>query len=165
MDRKTTFQRKIFSANEKEVLSALSSLSEKGYSEIVTDLITLYSETKSELIKEQTIFILNNLKDKNSVLYFMNGLKTIKDNEIRIQLISACWQNGLDYSPFLSFFTDIIAQEDISNAIEAFSVIESNISLLSEEQTESLKKHIIKTRKKGEINNTSLFAEVEKLIQ
>jgi len=164
MNRKINFQRKIFSTNEKEVLSALSHISEKGYSEIVTDLITLYSETKSEPIKEQTIFILNNLKDKNSVEYFMKGLQTVINNEIRTHLISACWQNGLDYSPYLSCFSDIIAKEDINNAIEAFSVIESNISLLSEKQIEILKNHLFNTRKKGDINNLKLFEEVEKML-
>lgn len=165
MDRKTTFQRKLFSANEKKVLSTLSNISEKGYSEIVTDLIKLYSETSSQTIKDQTLFIFNNLKDKNSVEFFIQGLKKVKNDDIRIPLISACWQNGLDFSPFLSYFSDIIANENINHAIEAFSVIESNISLLSEKQIESLKNHVIKTREKGNIANMSLFEEVEKLLQ
>jgi hypothetical protein len=165
MDRKTTFQRKIFSANEKEVLNVLSHISEKGYPEIVTDLITLYSKTNSLLIKEQTIFILNNLKNKNSAEHFMKGLQSVKNNEIKNHLISACWQNGLDFSPYLSYFTDIIANDDINNAIEAFSVIENNISLLSEKQIKTLKSHLIKTRKNKVINNVRLFEEIEKLLQ
>jgi hypothetical protein len=164
MDRKTTYQRKIFSSNEKEVLSALSSISEKGYVEIVSDLIKLYSETQSGLIKEKTIFILNNLKDKHSVKYFMDGLQIVKNIEARVQLISACWQNGLDFSSYLFYFTDIIALESINHAIEAFSVIESNISLLSEKQINDLKSYIKAFRKKNVIKNQSLFAEVEKMI-
>jgi hypothetical protein len=163
MDRKTTFQRKIFSSNEKEVLKALSLISEKGYPEIITDIISLFTQSKSKLIKEQILFILNNLKNKNSVEHFMKGLLSIKNNEIKNPLISACWQNGLDFSPFLSCFADIIVKDDINNAIEAFSVIENNISLLSEKQIKTFKNYLIKTRKESEINNVSLFEEVEKL--
>lgn len=165
MEKKTTYIRQLFSANEKEVLAALAHLTENGYPEIATDLIKLYSETTSSLIKENTIYILNNLKNKNSVYYFVKGLKLVQNKEARINLISACWQNGLDYSIYLDYFVDIIANESINHAIEAFSVLECNLTLLNNETLGKLKTHTVNVRKSKKIENLNLFLEVEKMME
>jgi len=165
MDKKTTYIRQLFSSDEKEVMAALSHITEKGYPEIATDLIKLYSETPSSLVKETTIYILNNLKNKNSVIHFVKGLIQVQNKDARIDLISACWQNGLNYSDHLDYFIDIIATESIHHAIEAFTVIECNFSQLNNKQMNKFKKHLIKVRKSKKIKNSKLFAEIEKMIE
>jgi hypothetical protein len=165
MEKKTTYIRQLFSTDEKEVLAALAHLTENGYPEIAADLTKLYSETSSLVVKENTIYILNNLKNKNSVSHFIKGLKLVQNKESRINLISACWQNGLDYSIYLDYFIDIVATESINHAIEAFSVIECNLPLLDNESLKKLKTHIINVRKSNKIENLKLFEEIEKLIE
>ena len=159
MNAKLTFQRKLFSSNEKEVLETLNILTEKGYPEIVTDIIKVFIEHPSAEVKNSAVFILNNLKEKASVPHFMEGLKTSK-NSSHALLVSACWQNGLDFSPYLSFFTEIIAREEIEIAIEAYSVIESNISLLSDEDLENYKKEFDKICKMKTVKNKNLLDEI-----
>jgi hypothetical protein len=165
MDKKTIYIRQLFSSNEKEVLAALSHITEKGYPEIATDLIKLYSETSSSLIKEHTIYILNNLKNKDSVAHIIKGIKRVQNKDARLNLISACWQNGLNYTDHLDYFINIIASESIHHAIEAFTVIECNFSLLNNEQLNKFKKHILKVKKSNKIENSKLFAETEKMIE
>ncbi len=162
MNTKITLRRKLFSSNEKEVLETLNILTEKGYPEIVPDIIKLFIENPSWNVKDQAIFILNNLKDKSSVPYFIEGLKSSGKTKCNGQLISSCWQNGLDFSPYLSFFTEIIAIENIEIAIEAYSVIESNISLLSDEKLENYKKEFEKICKTKNVKNKNLLEEIRR---
>ena len=164
MNQKITLQRKLFSTNEKEVLDVLKNISEKGYSEIVTDLISLFASSQFENVRKQTYFILSNLKDKNSVLYFMDGLKLQPESEARTQLISACWQNGLDFSNYLEYFIEIISKESMFNSIEAFSVIEGNYTNLEEDKIIELRKITKKIIKDTKGENLKLLLEVESLI-
>ena len=163
MDRKITLRRKLFSSDEKEVLETLNILTEKGYPEIVPDIIKLFMDNTSLKVKEQALFILNNLKDKTSVPYFIEGLQSSKKTKSNSSLISSCWQNGLDFSPYLSFFTKITALENIETAIEAYSVIESNISLLSDEELKNHKKEFEKICKMKDLKNKKLLDEIRKL--
>ncbi|MBI5541770.1 MAG: hypothetical protein HY951_17045 [Bacteroidia bacterium] len=164
MNHKINLQRKLFSTNEKEVIEVLKNISEKGYPEIVTDLIGLYSSTTFESVKSKIYYILSNLKDKNSVSYFMDGLKLQTDSEIRNQLISACWQNGLDFSEHLEYFIEVISKENMFNSIEAFSVIESNYTSLEENKLAELRNHLKEIIKTTSEENMKLLIEVESLI-
>ena len=164
MDKKTTYQRKLFSSNAKEVIVVLDSLKENGYAEIIPDIIKVYIENPSDEVKEQALFILNNLKDKESVPYFIKGLEQSKNSVLRANIISACWQNGLDFSPYLSIFIHIVANENVETAIEAFSVLESNVALLNEKQIDLLKKESEKIYNTKGLQNKELFREVMKLI-
>lgn len=163
MDKKTTYQRKLFSANEKEVIDVLHILKENGYPEIIPDIIKVYIENNSLLVKEQALYILNNLKDKEAVPYFIKGIELSIHSELRPHLISACWQNGLDFSSYLSYFIKVVAFENIESAIEAYSVIESNIALLKKEQQVELKNEIKDISKTNRLKNVELFNEIIKL--
>lgn len=164
MTHKINLQRKLFSTNEKEVIEVLKNISEIGYPEIITDLIGLYSSSQFENVKNQIYFILSNLKDKNSVSYFIHGLKLETNPEIRTQLISACWQNGLDYSDYLEYFIEIISKESMFNSIEAFSVIEGNYTNLEESKLIELRSFVKKIKKETVEENLKLLSEVESII-
>lgn len=164
MNHKINLQRKLFSTNETEVLEVLKNISEKGYPEIVTDLIGLYSSTSFESVKSKIYFILSNLKDKNSVSFFIDGLKLQTNTEIRNQLISACWQNGLDFSEYLKYFIEVISKENMFNSIEAFSVIEGNFTNLEENKLLELRNHLKEIKKTTSEENLKLLIEVENLI-
>lgn len=164
MDKKTTYQRLLFSGKENEVIETLNTLNDKGYPEIIPDIIKVYLENPSPSVKENALFILNNLKDKASVSYFMKGLELSMNNDLRPHVISACWQNGLDFSPFLTHFIKIIVSENFDSAIEAYSVIESNVSLLDDKDLLILRKETEKISKQKDLKNLILFKEVQKLI-
>ena len=56
-------------------------------------------------------------------------------------LVGSIWQNPLDYSAYLSFFTDIVISSGFETAIEAFTVIENSMEHVSETaKDESLRK-------------------------
>ncbi len=164
MNQNITLQRKLLSTKENEIIEALKNILENGYPEIVSDLIELYSKTPFENVKNEIIYILSNLKSANSVQYFMIGLKKINKTLVNQELISTCWQNGLNYSEHLDFFIELVSKDNIYNAIEAFTVIENNFSLLNDEQILTLRKQIMNLKKNCSNENLKLMNELEKLI-
>lgn len=55
-------------------------------------------------------------------------MRAIEDDRlkaIRKQLLTACWQNGLDFSTFVPVFIDQVINEDWETAFEAFTVIDN----------------------------------------
>jgi hypothetical protein len=164
MNQKINIQKKLFSTNEKEIIEVLKNISEKGYPEIVTDLISLYSTSPFENVKTNIYFILTNLKDQNSVKHYMDGLKLQTNTDIKTQIISACWQNGLDFSNYLEYFIEIISKESMFNSIEAFSVIEGNYTNLEEVKLSELRKFTKKVMKETKGDNLKLMLEVVSLI-
>lgn len=99
--------KKLFSTKENEIIEVLKNISGNGYPEIVSDLIELYSKTQFENVKIEIIHILSNLKNKNSAPYYIIGLKKLNETSINHELISACWQNGLNYSKHLDFLSTL----------------------------------------------------------
>ncbi|PIP54834.1 MAG: hypothetical protein COX07_03155 [Bacteroidetes bacterium CG23_combo_of_CG06-09_8_20_14_all_32_9] len=164
MNHKISLHKKLFSANEKEVIYTLKNISKKKYFELVTNLIDLFAKSTSKNIKNEVFNILINLKDNNSVKYFMEGLIKQTDANVRLQLISACWQNGLNYSPYINYFIEIICNESITHAIEAYSVIEMNYMKLDEKQLSIFKENVKKLKNQSSGENLKLLIEVESLV-
>ena len=115
----------LFSPETEVVLEALKqvkSLGNRLYIPLLFDL--LVSVTDPEVEKEIES-ILGTIKDKQTINSFMRGVEDDKYNSIRKKIITACWQNGLDFSTFLPVFIDLIISEDWEIAFEAFTVIDN----------------------------------------
>jgi hypothetical protein len=69
--------------------------------------------------------LLGTIKDKNTVNSFMRAIEDDKYKGIRKTILTACWQNGLDFSTFLPVFIDLVIHEDWETAFEAFTVIDN----------------------------------------
>jgi hypothetical protein len=55
----------------------------------------------------------------------MRAIEDDKYKGIRKTILTACWQNGLDFSTFLPVFIDLVIHEDWETAFEAFTVIDN----------------------------------------
>ena len=71
-------------------------------------------------------------------------------NQSEKRLLTACWQNGLDFSTFLPVFIDLIIHEDWEIAFEAFTVIDN---------LEFLPSHEIIKISVGKINECLAFCQ------
>jgi hypothetical protein len=69
--------------------------------------------------------LLCTIKDKEAVNSFLRAIEDDKYKPIRKSILTACWQNGLDFSTFLPVFIDLIISEDWEIAFEAFTVIDN----------------------------------------
>ena len=81
--------------------------------------------------------VLVDVKDNKACPYFVDAVRNFKGQEHFHQIVSSCWQNGLDFSRDIQIFIDLVIEQDILTAIEAFSVVEENISSLDPSERES----------------------------
>ena len=115
----------LFSGSEATSLKAIKQLKEDGNEDVLVPLFDLLVNTGSEVIKEEILTLLNNVKNKNAVNIYVNAISNPKYSIYKPVLIAACWENGLDYSNHLSFFVEQVINEDYLVGIEAITVIET----------------------------------------
>jgi hypothetical protein len=133
------------SDKETIILSAIHQLYTDGTVELLPYLFKLYFVTQSETIRNEILELLNNLKDKNACPYLVDAINKYKGQEYFHHIVSSCWQTGLDYSKYLKIFIDLVIEQDLFTAVEAFSVVEGNIAELNPPDRE---KHAIYIRSK-----------------
>lgn len=126
-------KKNLFSANTNVVISAIETIQKKGnklYIPILFDLLNSSPETE---IESEIINLLGTVKDKETVNSFVRAIEDDKYKGIRKSILTACWQNGLDFSTFLPVFIDLIINEEWEIAFEAFTVVDNLEFLPSDE--------------------------------
>ena len=126
-------KKNLFSANTNVVISAIEAIQKKGnklYIPILFDLLNSSPETE---IESEIINLLGTVKDKETVNSFVRAIEDDKYKGIRKLILTACWQNGLDFSTFLPVFIDLIINEEWEIAFEAFTVVDNLEFLPSDE--------------------------------
>lgn len=121
----TEIKTKLFSPDTLVVLEALNSLKNKGnkyYMPILFELLLSKPETE---VEKEIIQLLGTIKDKEAVSVFIHALSEAKFKPVRKEILSACWQNGLDFSSAIDIFADIVINDEWEVAFEAFTVIEN----------------------------------------
>ncbi len=115
----------LFSSRTEVVIEALKKVKQKGnrlYIPLLFDLLVATSEPE---VENEINNILGSVKDKQTINSFMRGIEDDKYKGIRKTILTACWQNGLDFSTFLPVFIDLVIDEEWEIAFEAFTVIDS----------------------------------------
>jgi len=122
------------SPDEIIVSSTLGELRMHGNIEVLPTVFTLLFSKKMENLEDEIVNLINDIKDPEAVPVFMEAIKTFRGKNGYEQLVSACWQCGLDFSPYIDQFILLVLEEDYYTSLEAFSVIEENNSSLSSQQ-------------------------------
>lgn len=118
-------QKNLFSTDINVVISTLNLLKEKGnkeYLPILFELLLLKPEIE---VEKEIIKLLETIKDSSTVAVFVEALKEERFVPIRKNILTCCWQNGLDFSSYIDLFVDLIIEDEWEVAFEAFTVIEN----------------------------------------
>lgn len=118
-------RKNLFSADTETAVSAIKTIKHKGnrlYLPILFDL--LVSQPEDEL-RHEIIQVLGTIKHQDTVPFFVKALEENKYRPIRKILLTACWQNGLDFSHYLPVFADIIIEEEWETGFEAFTIVDN----------------------------------------
>ena len=116
---------RLFSSDTDVVIGALQTIKQKGnklYIPVLFDLLNLNPET---LVENEIKQILATIKDKEAVEFFVDGLQNKKYRPILKSILTSCWQNGLDFSPYIPIFIQIVINEEWELAFEAFTIIDN----------------------------------------
>ncbi len=120
------------SGNTAAIIDAVREVRNRGNSSILPEIFDLLLNSESEEVINACAALLNDLKQAESVDYMVSAIKEKKYKPIRNILVSACWQNGLNYHKDVQLFADILLNDSYTIAIEAFTVIENSIGAMDD---------------------------------
>jgi hypothetical protein len=126
-------KKNLFSANTNVVISAIEAIQNKGNKLYIPILFDLLNSSPEPEIETEIKDLLGRVKDKETINSFMRAIEDDRYKPIRKSILTACWQNGLDFSTFLPVFINLVINEDWEIAFEAFTVIDNLEYLPSEE--------------------------------
>ena len=115
------------SGNSKAIITTLDKIRKTGQISILPEIFELMLITKDENIVKTCNAVLCDLNVKEVTPLLVSAIQDKKYQSIRNLLLSACWQNGLDYHKDVLVFANILLKDDYATAIEAFTVIENSI--------------------------------------
>lgn len=96
-----------FNKKENTTADLLESLMEKG------------------ITRQESEAIFAKLKESNSQKVMMDALQTAQRVSEKATIAAACWECGLDFTPYFLDFVKLATHEDFQLALESLSVLES----------------------------------------
>jgi len=119
----------LFSTQTKVAISAINSIKEKGNKLYIPMLFDLLNAEPEKEITDEINKLISTIKDAETRDSFIDAITNEKYKSIRKLVLTACWQNGLDFSNYLPVFVDVVITDDWENAFEAFTIIDNLHSL------------------------------------
>lgn len=154
------WQTRLRSGRDDVIIDSLQQLREEGSKELIKDIAAVFLMNPGEELAMQLCAFFNDLKEQDCAKPHVEFLIENSSFPYRRELIASCWQNALNYSAYLSFFTDIVFKSDYETAIEAFSVIEEDIDQLPAPERLELSKKIESGLKNAENEKKALLQEL-----
>ncbi len=126
------------SGNTGAILDTLIEIREEGNINILPDIFELMLVSEEPEVQKSCANLLCDIKVDEAGIILTEAISDSRYESIKKELVSACWQNGLDYHKSVLIFAEIVLSDDYSTAIEAFTVVENCIGDLSETERANL---------------------------
>ncbi|QGY45512.1 hypothetical protein GM418_18100 [Maribellus comscasis] len=153
-------QAELFSTNQATVIAAIQKISVQGNKLYIPILLDLLLSNREEEIEKEITKLLGNVKAKTTVPIFIEALENKKYIPIKKAILTACWQNGLDYHDYLPVFVNIVINDNWENAFEAFTVVDNLEYLPSDEIIEKTKRIIASALKTADTQKAYFLNEI-----
>lgn len=123
--------KKLYSENIADTNEALDTLAHSGNSEYIPSIIDIYSKNSENETGAKAYKILSEIKHTDAVPILIKNLEDPKYKSIQEPLIRICWENGLDFTNYLSTFVKLLINGDYMTSFEAYTLIENTEGKLS----------------------------------
>jgi len=107
-----------------KIYAALKDLRVHGTRESIPLVIDQLGKDLGDVIDKEVIDILGDLKDKNTVEFFIEALENPKNAEVQKALLQAIWNADLKIEEHLPYFVSLAMKSDYLTAFECFTIIE-----------------------------------------
>jgi len=111
------------SSNADVVNETIEQLSESGNSAYLPFLFELLHSTNNDEIKRRIARLLAEIKHSDAIPLIIEAIQNKTYDQELQYLVSACWENGMDYIDHLPLFVDLMIEHDFMVALEAHTVI------------------------------------------
>ncbi|HEY6162630.1 MAG TPA: hypothetical protein VI112_15480 [Bacteroidia bacterium] len=126
-------------------------------SKSIANLLSLLTNKENKQLKEDA---LRELKSEAGKELLLKAIAVSKDkNEMRI-LTAACWEAGLDFSKYLSFFVKLALISDLDIDIEVLTVIEDMQGPFDKKMLEESMDKLSAAQKENDSERSIIFGEM-----
>lgn len=108
------------------IIETLEELRVSGKVSDIPILIEMLHLSQDPEIKSRISSLFGNLKESDAIPLIIEAIQNQKYAPELKELVSSCWENGLNYSKYLSLFIDLLIENDLEVAFEAYTVIINN---------------------------------------
>ncbi|MEQ8323552.1 MAG: hypothetical protein RIC15_08205 [Vicingaceae bacterium] len=115
----------ISTANDAELLNMLPELRKSGRSILVQPLIKRWRMSQSEELSEALFHLFCDIKDQETLSYFMEAISVETDNHFLNSLLSVLWLSSLDASEHLHDLISVALSGDFMTVVEVSTIIEN----------------------------------------
>ncbi len=157
-------QQKFDTKDTRQLMATLKEIRINGQALIIPLIIEILETHNDEEIKTEILSILGQLKDKESVSYIIEALQSGKIKNYKKEIITTCWQSGLDYSGHITLFAKEFIKGNYVTAIEAFTVIEEWIYKSDNKTIIDCKNYLIGAVSEVDNDKKPLYVELVKLV-
>jgi len=152
------------SGNVTAILDTILELRTMGNSSLLHEIFDLLLVSENEEVINACSGLLNDLKLGESAGHLVSALKSEKYKPIRNILVSACWQNALDYHEDVQLFADLLVSDTYTVALEAFTVIENSLGAMEDRDIVRLSGKLKLGLKSADANKKVLINELLSVI-
>jgi HEAT repeat protein len=111
------------SSDPQLVIETIAELRVSGNVAYIPLLLVLLNSTQNPEIKKSISELFSNLKDNDAIPFIISAIQDSNYSQDIKRLVSSCWENGLDYSKYISLFVDLLIENNLEVAFEAYTVI------------------------------------------
>ncbi|MBN2485471.1 MAG: hypothetical protein JXB34_05830 [Bacteroidales bacterium] len=158
-------EQKFDSGKPAEIIGALNDMRINGKASVMPLVFRLLEQNPAKEITDEIFTLLSQLKNKECVPHIIGALQSGRLEKYNTQLITTCWQSGLDYSEHIIVFAEHFIKGGYQTAIEAFSVIEEWIFESHHETVSECKKFLIGAMDKVSAEKKPLYIELVKVVE
>ncbi|MFT4544512.1 MAG: HEAT repeat protein [Bacteroidia bacterium] len=113
------------SNDETVALKAIEKVKKGGDVSYMTELLDALTATTEAGIESSISQLLFDLKDKEAIEELVNQLVNPAYDDIRVIMLSACWQSGIDTSHRLPDFVTVVSTGSYMECLEVLTIIEN----------------------------------------
>jgi len=111
--------------NETKVEQAVTTIKAKGDASLIPELLMVLATTEDLFAANALSQLLFDLKDQAALNVLIDHLQDPRFENIRVQMLQACWQCGLETWPRLPIFLNIALLGDYMEVLEVLTILEN----------------------------------------
>ena len=120
------------SSDSLKVIETLEELRVSGKISDIPVLLEMLQMSQNPEIKAKITNLFANLKESDAIPLIIEAIQNLRFAPELKDLLATCWENGLDYSQYLSLFVDLLIDSDFLVAFEAYTVIMNMTSTIDQ---------------------------------
>jgi hypothetical protein len=162
MDAKDDNNKKFFDTKQYKTVVVGQEGENKANSKSKNNLIALLCDVENKDAREQALKAIK--KEPVALELLISAIDDKKLADSKAELISACWESGIDCRPKLNYFVNLAINENYMCCIEALSVILGMDAPVNQDELNKSSKELSSAVQKEKTNKKDLLKQISEIL-